>query len=151
VETGQLDGYYRPSSQRGSWFVYADQLPIGPVPPAQDPAAELDAARTEVSRLTAELDAVRSDLVTAQETNRLLLAAQAELVDAIAEYEVGATETAAGATGLQTVIDAYQQSNAHLLQGEVRMQAAADKFRKVVALQRDALAQFTTAGHLGEL
>jgi hypothetical protein len=98
ITAGELRGGAIPRPQRLRWYVYEDALPgrrPSPAPP-----------------VGAELDDLRAQLVTQLEVNRLLIAAQQ-----------------------------------NLLAGE----SAAEKYRAAAQQYLDALAQFVTPGHLGEL
>ena len=98
ITVGELPGGAIPRPERLRWYVYEDALPaLGPSPA---PAA------------TAEIDDLRAQLVTQKEVNRLLIAAQQNMI--------------AG-------------------------ESAAEKYRAAAQNYLDALAQFVTPGHLGEL
>jgi hypothetical protein len=69
IEDGLLRGGAMPRPKRLRWYVYADELPgppAAPTPPASD---------TEVAEL-------RAHVVSLSEANRILIAAQQELLDA---------------------------------------------------------------------
>jgi hypothetical protein len=100
ITTGQLRGGAMPRPERLRWYVYADQLPGATLPPSP-PAPP------------GELEDLRAQVVALQETNRLLIAAQQELLEADA--------------------------------------AASDGLRAAARLYLDALGQFMTPGHIGEL
>jgi hypothetical protein len=97
ITAGELRGGAMPRPQRLRWYVYEDALPAAdPSPTPSGP----------------ELQDLRAQLVTQTEVNRLLIAAQQNIL-------------AAG--------------------------DAADKYREAAQNYLDALAQFVTPGHLGEL
>jgi hypothetical protein len=98
ITAGELRGGAIPRPQRLRWYVYEDALP----PPPRSPVAVSGA----------EFDDLRAQLVTQVEVNRLLIAAQQEL-----------------------------------LAGE----SASERYRAAAQHYLDALAQFVTPGHLGEL
>jgi hypothetical protein len=98
ITAGELRGGAIPRPQRLRWYVYEDALPG--LPPSPTPVS------------ASELDDLRAQLVTQVEVNRLLIAAQQ-----------------------------------NLLAGE----SAAEKYRAAAQHYLDALAQFVTPGHLGEL
>ncbi|PND54276.1 hypothetical protein CRM90_28860 [Mycobacterium sp. ENV421] len=103
ITAGELRGGAMPRPERLRWYVYADALPPEPgARPTGPPRAVVEELRAQV--------------VSLQETNRLLIAAQQELLDA--------------------------DHSTH---------EAADKYRAVARGYLDALAQFMTPGHLGEL
>lgn len=99
IKSGTLRGGAIPRPERLRWYVYVDALPAsaGPSP--------VSASSTEIADL-------RAQLVTQMEVNRLLIAAQQ-----------------------------------NMLAGE----SAAEKYRAAAQNYLDALAQFVTPGHLGEL
>lgn len=105
ITAGQLRGGAMPRPERLRWYVYADELPSPPGPPA---------ASLPVS--DGVLQDLRAQIVSLTEANRLLIAAQQDLLDA-------------GQSG----------------------QDAADKYRAVAQRYLDALGQFVTPGHLGDL
>jgi hypothetical protein len=98
ITAGELRGGAMPRPQRLRWYVYEDALPAGG--PSPTPASGT------------ELADLRAQLVTQTEVNRLLIAAQQNIL-------------AAG--------------------------DAAEKYREAAQKYLDALAQFVTPGHLGEL
>lgn len=103
ITTGQLRGGALPRPERLRWYVYEDQLPPLPGTPApRSPDTQLEDLRAQVISLS--------------EANRLLIAAQQDLLDA-----------------------------------DRSTSEAADKYRAVARNYLDALAQFMTPGHLGEL
>jgi hypothetical protein len=103
ITTGQLRGGALPRPERLRWYVYEDQLPPLPGTATPPPAG-------------ARLEDLRAQLISMTEANRLLLAAQQDLLDA-----------------------------------DRSTSEAADKYRAVARNYLDALAQFMTPGHLGEL
>ncbi|SBS79385.1 conserved hypothetical protein [uncultured Mycobacterium sp.] len=103
ITAGELRGGAMPRPERLRWYVYADALPA-------EPGAVSAGAPTVV------VEELRAQVVSLQEANRLLIAAQQDLLDA--------------------------DQSTH---------SAADKYRAVARNYLDALAQFMTPGHLGEL
>lgn len=103
IKDGELRGGAIPRPKRLRWYVYADEL--------DRPAAAALAAPTD-----ALVEDLRAQVVSLAEANRLLIAAQQDLLDA--------------------------DETSH---------AAADKYRAVARRYLDALGQFMTPGHLGEL
>jgi hypothetical protein len=104
IISGELRGGAMPRQQRLRWYVYADELPSA-TPAASPPAA----AATAVEDLQAQV-------VSLQEANRLLIAAQQELLDA-----------------------------------DRAINDAAERYRAVARNYLDALGQFMTPGHAGDL
>ena len=102
ITNGEIRGGAMPRPERLRWYVYADELPqdTAPVPPPSD----------------ARLEDLRAQVISLSEANRLLIAAQQELLEA-------------------------DQLKAD----------ASDKYRAVARHYSDALLQFMTPGHLGDL
>ncbi len=94
-----------PRPERLRWYVYEDALPsqLGPV------ATSSVVAETENS----DLANARAEIIALREANRLLIAAQQDLLEADS--------------------------------------TAAERYRSVARTYLDALSQFMTPGHLGEL
>ena len=101
IKAGDLRGGAIPRPSRLRWYVYEDQLPAPGRVAGPSPAPTLD-----------EVADLRARLVTQMELNRLLVAAQQNII--------------AG-------------------------ESAAEKWRAVAQNYLEALAQFLTPGHLGEL
>jgi hypothetical protein len=100
ITNGELRGGAMPRPERLRWYVYADELP--PLPDATPPPPA-----------SAYVEDLQAQLVSQMEANRLLIAAQQDLLEA---------------------------------EG-----SAADKYRSAARHYLDALGQFMTPGHLGEL
>jgi hypothetical protein len=104
IKAGEIRGGAMPRPERLRWYVYAEELPTtapaAPTVPATDTVVE----------------DLRAQVVSLSEANRLLIAAQQEL------------------------LDADRSTN-----------DAAEKYRAVARSYLDALAQFMTPGHLGDL
>jgi hypothetical protein len=103
IKGGEIRGGAVPRPERLRWYVYADALP------GETPAAPAVAA----DRVAEDL---RAQIVSLSEANRLLIAAQQELLDA-----------------------------------DRATNDAAEKYRAVARNYLDALAQFMTPGHLGDM
>src|SRR5712664_1660256 len=69
ITAGEIRGGAMPRPQRLRWYVYADELPRQPGATPGPPAGP-------------EVDELRAQLVSMTETNRLLIAAQQDLLDA---------------------------------------------------------------------
>jgi hypothetical protein len=103
IKAGEIRGGAEPRPERLRWYVYADALP-GTTPPTTAHTAD------------AVVEDLRAQVVSLSEANRLLIAAQQELLDA-----------------------------------DRATNDAAEKYRAVARNYLDALAQFVTPGHLGDL
>ena len=69
ITTGEIRGGAMPRPERLRWYVYADELP--PLPGAAPPPPP-----------SADVDELRAQIVSLTEANRLLIAAQQDLLDA---------------------------------------------------------------------
>jgi hypothetical protein len=105
ITAGEIRGGAMPRPERLRWYVYAEELPAT----AASPAAPVAPAGTVV-------DDLRAQNASLSEANRLLIAAQQELLDA-----------------------------------DRATNDAAEKYRAVARNYLDALAQFMTPGHVGDL
>lgn len=104
ITAGEIRGGAMPRPERLRWYVYAAELPTAAPVAAPAPAAD------------AVVEDLRAQVVSLSEANRLLIAAQQELLDA-----------------------------------DRATNDAAEKYRAVARSYLDALAQFMTPGHLGDL
>lgn len=104
ITAGQLRGGAMPRPERLRWYVYTSELPAVPGPAPTPPVPD------------AVVQDLRAQVLSLQEANRLLIAAQQDLLDA-------------GGAG----------------------QESAEKYRRVAQRYLDALGQFMTPGHLGDL
>jgi hypothetical protein len=102
ITDGRLRGGAIPRRERLGWYVYADALAGAAAPTATPPGPDVQDLRAQV--------------VSLSEANRLLIAAQQELLDA-----------------------------------DRATNDAAEKYRAVARSYLDALAQFMTPGHLGDM
>ena len=105
ITAGRLRGGALPRPERLRWYVYADELP-----------AAAGAAVAVYSPADALVEDLRSQVVSLAEANRLLIAAQQDLLDA----------------------------------GDAD-QGSAAKYRAAARRYLDALGQFMTPGHLGDM
>lgn len=104
ITAGRLRGGAMPRPERLRWYVYASELPAV-AGPAAGPAV-----------VDVVVQDLRAQVLSLQEANRLLIAAQQDLLDA-------------GGAGHES----------------------AEKYRAVAQRYLDALGQFMTPGHLGDL
>jgi hypothetical protein len=104
ITSGELRGGAMPRPERLRWYVYTSELPA--VPGATPSPAIADAVVQDL----------RAQVLSLQEANRLLIAAQQDLLEA-------------GGAGNE----------------------AAEHYRRVAERYLDALSQFNTPGHLGDL
>lgn len=104
IKAGEIRGGAMPRPERLRWYVYTDELPTATGLAAAPPAAD------------AVVEDLRAQIVSLQEANRLLIAAQQDLLDA-----------------------------------DRAINGAAEKYRAVAQNYLNALGQFMTPGHLGEL
>lgn len=141
IIAGRIRGGAEPYPQRLRWYVYPDQLPDHPLEPVDQAqgddraaAAGLVSAQESTTRLIAEQQAViadqRAQIVALEHNNRLLSTAVDDLLDALEEYKAGG--------------NSYREAAGHF-------QSAADGIASSLRKHRDALVQYTTPGHLGDL
>jgi hypothetical protein len=104
IKAGEIRGGAMPRPERLRWYVYAAELPTAAPAAPKAPAAD------------GVVEDLRAQVVSLSEANRLLIAAQQELLDA-----------------------------------DRATNDAAEKYRAVARSYLDALAQFMTPGHLGDL
>lgn len=71
ITAGEIRGGAMPRPERLRWYVYADALPGAAVAPSTPPVAD-----------AVVVDELRAQIVSLSEANRLLIAAQQELLDA---------------------------------------------------------------------
>jgi hypothetical protein len=103
ITSGQIRGGALPRPERLRWYVYEEELPPAP-------------GRAAPAPTDSQIEDLRAQVISLSEANRLLIAAQQDLLDA-----------------------------------DRSTSEAADKYRAVARNYLDALAQFMTPGHLGEL
>lgn len=121
---GRIRGGAQPHAQRLHWYVYADQLPVDPFNSHQP--AHPEPASAPADRY-AEL---QGQVASLTEALSLALASEAEILSAMDDYKAAA--------------DGYRMAGQ-------KFQSAADGFRGALLKHRDALAQFVTPGHIGDL
>lgn len=105
IENGVLRGGAMPRPERLRWYVYEDALPSQP--------GTVVAANVVQTEDNSDLANARAEIIALREANRLLIAAQQDLLEADS--------------------------------------TAAERYRSVARTYLDALSQFMTPGHLGEL
>lgn len=136
IEKGDLEGGCQLINERRRWFVYSDQIGHREQSPAH-PRDLTDA----VAQLRTELAAARAREAAAQETNRLLLANQALMLNALNEYRQASDETAAIADEYRALTERHNASSAHYRQ-------SADNFAQALANYRDIIGQALTPDDL---
>jgi hypothetical protein len=131
IASGQLEGGARLGKQR-RWYVYLDQFDqetkTGQAPPGQAPP--IAALQIENSRL-------RADLVSANEANNLLHAANLEILEA--------------ADSQRAAMDKLIQATEWLRQAIIDSESSRQHLSKTVAFYSAALSQYTTPGNLEQL
>ncbi|MBS1693076.1 MAG: hypothetical protein JST91_12725 [Actinobacteria bacterium] len=134
IIAGRIRGGAEPYPERLRWYVYPDQLPDQAQGDDLAAAAGPVGAQESTTRLIAEQQAViadqRAQIVALEHNNRLLATAVDDLLDALEEYKAGG--------------HSYREAAGHF-------QSAADGIASSLRKHRDALAQYTTPGHLGDL
>lgn len=168
IESGELEGGALPGRQRRQWFVYTDQLvPQAPAAPPRPRSEE-----GEIAALRTENADLRARALAAEEGERLLLAGQATLRDALRESQStlaavlaanesvlrGAEGYRAAAEGYRAAADAYRSAADEFRQGAAgyvqvvsQAQATIGMLESVLEQYSDTIAQHITPGHPGAL
>jgi hypothetical protein len=141
IEAGQLEGGCQLVNERRRWFVYTDQM----TRPDHSPApADYQQLVDSVAALQAEVASARASAAEAQETNRLLLANQAILLNALNEYREASDETAAIAEDYRALTERHSSIAAHY-------RTSADNFAQALGNYRDIVGQTLTPDDLSSL
>lgn len=130
IASGDLEGGERPGKQR-RWYVYEDQLTSATTPRSSPPYEQ--PGDTDLQQ---EIDRLRAELVSANETTRLLRAANAEILHA-AESQRAVTKR---------LIDVNEEFRQAIIESE----HSRDHLWKVISFYGTALGQYTTPGTLAE-
>lgn len=141
IETGQLEGGCQLVNERRRWFVYTDQITRPDHTPAPTDYQQL---ADSVAALQAEVAAVRANAAAVQETNRLLLANQAILLNALNEYRQASDETAALANDYRALTERHSTV-------ATRYRTSADSFAQALGNYRDIVGQALTPDDLSSL
>lgn len=141
IRDGELEGGCQVLNERTRWFVYSDQI-AAPTRPGRPPtptpyASEVEDLRAAVARATAEK-------LATQETNRLLLASQDLLMDALGQYQQATEEAVA-------IANEYRELSGRHHDAAERFRDSADKFATVIGNYRDIIGQHTTPDDLSSL
>lgn len=161
IESGELEGGATLADKRRQWFVYADQ-PLLQVQ-ARSPAVGPD--HGEIAALRAENADLRARAMAAEEGERLLLAGQATLRDALRESQstlaavMAANESMLrGADGYRIAADGYRGAADEFRQGAAgyvevvkQAQATIGLLENVLERYSDTISQHITPGHPGAL
>lgn len=161
IESGQLEGGASSGGQRRRWFVYSDQLVTQP--PAHSRVARSEDG--EIAALRAEVADLRARAMAAEEGERLLLAGQATLRDAVRESQsmlaavVAANERMvrgtdgyrAAADGYRSAADEFREGATGYVQAVSQAQTTISMLEAVLERYSDTIAQHITPGHPGEL
>jgi len=150
IETGELAGYTQQGPKQRRWYVYVDQITSSP---SAEPAAptETKALAAELQRLQAANSSLAdanteltAKLLAAEESNRLLLAAQATQREAFIEYRKSVDDILSGVAG-------YRQAAEHFERATLGLQTSGALLTSVIDNYGEALAQHGIPGHLGDL
>ncbi|WP_454232249.1 hypothetical protein [Mycolicibacterium fortuitum] len=147
IEAGDIAGGATEGPKQKRWWVYVDQLPH----PAQRAAAsdehDMGSASATIEALRAENLDLRVQLSAANETNQLLLAAQANMLEAVEQYRQSAAETVGAADGYRQAADGYRDAADRYSRATAGFQNSAEQLMAVVDRYRDALTQHTAPAH----
>lgn len=161
IESGELEGGASLADKRRQWFVYTDQPLLQA--PAQPRAAQPD--QGEIAALRAENADLRARAIAAEEGERLLLAGQATLRDALRQSQStlaavmtanesmlrGAEGYRAAADGYRTAADEFRQGATGYVEVVSQAQATIGLLESVLERYSDTIAQHITPGHPGVL
>lgn len=161
IESGALEGGASLVRERRQWFVYTDQ-PLFQTPAHRPAARSEDGA---LAALRAENAELRARAMTAEEGERLLLAGQATLRDALRESQstlaavLSANESMMrGAEGYQAAADGYRRAADEFRRGATgyfevvsQAQSTIGMLESVLERYSDTIAQHITPGHPGAL
>lgn len=161
IESGELEGGASLADKRRQWFVYTDQ-PLFQAP-APRRAAQPD--QGEIAALRAENADLRARAIAAEEGERLLLAGQATLRDALRQSQStlaavmtanesmlrGAEGYRVAADGYRTAADEFRQGAAGYVEVVSQAQATIGLLESVLERYSDTIAQHITPGHPGVL
>ncbi|WP_161966865.1 helix-turn-helix domain-containing protein [Mycobacterium marinum] len=143
IESGELAGGADPGTHRRRWYVYADQFGQ-PVTPPLESATELGELQAERDRLRNENADLRAELVSTKEAYRLVLASQATMREALADYQRSVDEVLTGT-------DRFREAATHFQNAAVGLQSSNSKLNAVLGTYSDALHQNLVPGHAGSL
>jgi hypothetical protein len=141
IEEDQLEGGCHVINERRRWFVYSDRS----LRPEQSPTpAGYQQLADSLAALQAEVAAARATAASVQETNRLLLANQAILLNALNEYRQASDDTAA-------LADDYRALTERQSSIAARYRSSADSFAQALGNYRDIVSQGLTPDDLSSL
>jgi len=144
IERGELAGGAEQGPKYQRWYVYADQL-TGPAVAGTSSATTSDTALTsEIQRLQASNAELRAKLLAAEDTNRVLLAAQATQREAFIQYRQSVDDILAGAAG-------YRAAAEHFERATTGLQTSGAMLTNVIDNYGEALIQYGYEGNLGSL
>jgi len=149
IESGELAGGAKAGTKQRRWYVYVDQI-HGTAPPPTD-LSEVAALRVELNAARAATADLQAQLNSTQETNRLLLAGQAQLRASLADAQRALADSVAAGEAFREAADAYRRGAEGYGQVIERLQSSAVQITDVADNYADALSQYNTPGHLGEL
>lgn len=145
ITTGELAGGVHHGPKQPRWYVYADQVLTDPY------AGELSQLRAEVAHLRADRADLQAQLLATQETNRLLLASQAQMREALQNYQQSAAEITSAASGFRDAADGYRTAAQGFERATSQLQTSNACLNEVLDNYGDALSQHSLPGHLGTL
>ena len=151
LENGELAGYTQQGPKQRRWYVYADQITSSssvstPTAGAGDGplAAEVQRLQTVNSSLADANTDLTAKLLAAEESNRVLLAAQATQREAFIQYRKSVDDILSGVAG-------YRQAAEHFERATIGLQTSGALLTSVIDNYGEALAQHGIPGHLGAL
>lgn len=143
IDSGELAGGAHLGPQRRRWYVYADQFGR----PGEAVNKELersDSVEIERDRLLRENAELRAELISTRDAYHVVLASQATMREAIADYQRSVDEILTGT-------NAFRDAAVHFQAAVVGLQASNTKLNEVAGSYSDALHQHLIPGHVAWL
>lgn len=144
IERGELAGGAEQGPKYQRWYVYVDQLTGPAVAGTSFAIPSVAVLAAEVQRLQASNADLGAKLLAAEESNRVLLAAQATQRDAFIQYRQSVDDIISGAAGYRAAAEHFERATAGL-------QASGALLANVIDNYGEALVQYGYEGNLGSL
>jgi regulator of replication initiation timing len=149
IESGQLAGFTDNTGERRRWYVYTDQLgPGGPIADHKSAGRQRTVGAPDLHvenvRLRQENSDLRAQLTSTEDAYRTVLAQQATMQEALANYQQSVDQLLAGTSSYREAAEQFQGAATSL-------QASNAKLTAVLGSYQSALHQQLIPDHLGEL
>lgn len=143
IRSGELAGGADPGGQRRRWYVYTDQISSSGHKGSR-PADADSSLQADNQRLRDENADLRARLISSEEAYRVVLASQATMREALADYQKSVDDLLAGTTG-------FREAAGHFQSAAAGLQSSNAKLNAIVGAYSDALHQHLIPGHPGSL